>query len=128
MELGWERESVPRWDADKQRIVGGAPSGLFATLRALPDGAPLPGDWWRVTDGPRAVAFAWMDVTWGDAEILVAVDPTTHRRGIGTFAMDRLDREAGARGLRYLYNVVPPAHPDPAELTSWLERRGFAPA
>jgi N-acetylglutamate synthase-like GNAT family acetyltransferase len=128
MSLGWERESGAKWDADKRRIVGGAPPGVFANLRDLPEGAVLPGDWWRVVDGGRVVAYAWMDVTWGDAEVLVAVEPTCQRSGVGTFAFDRLDREAADRGLRYLYNVVPATHPEPGKLTSWLERRGFLPA
>jgi ribosomal protein S18 acetylase RimI-like enzyme len=127
MAFGWHSEgSPPRWDEDKIRVVGAAPAGLFGSLRALAPGAMLPGDWWRVTDEEQVVGYAWMDVTWGDAEILLAVDPAAQRRGIGTYALDRLDEEAGRRGLRYLYNVVPAAHPAPDALTGWLERRGFA--
>jgi hypothetical protein len=100
MALGWHGEHGPaRWDADKRRVIGGAPPGLFPALRDLPDGAPLPGDWWKVTDGDRAVAYAWMDTTWGDAEVVVAVDPAVQRQGVGTFAFDRLDEEAARRVL-----------------------------
>ena len=66
-----------------------------------------------------------MDTVWGDAEVLVAVDPSDHGRGVGTFVFDQLEREAAKRGLHYLHNVVRPTHPDAEEITSWLERRGF---
>ena len=38
------------------------------------------------------------------------------------------DEEAAARGLNYLYNVVPARHPDKAGLKRWLLRRGFVGA
>lgn len=125
MTLTWERENPAVWDAAKARIVGGAPSGLFVTLRSSVDGVLLPGEWWRVDRDGEPVGYGWMDVTWGDAEILLAVDPQAQRHGVGTFVLDRLDEEAARQGVRYLYNVVPAGHPDPARLTSWLEGRGF---
>jgi N-acetylglutamate synthase-like GNAT family acetyltransferase len=125
MGLTWHRESSPRWDADKARIVGGAPEGVFAVASSTA-GAVLPGDWWRADLDGRVVGYGWMDHSWGDAEVLLAVDPVGQSSGVGTFILDRLDDEAAARGINYLYNVVPDAHPDPASLRRWLQRRGFA--
>jgi GNAT superfamily N-acetyltransferase len=124
MALTWVRESRATWDDDKQRIIGGAP-GVFAVAASAP-GTVLPGDWWRVDDDGRTVGYGWMDYSWGDAEVLLAVDAAGQSRGVGTFVLDRLDEEAAARGLNYLYNVIPAGHPDPAALKRWLLQRGFA--
>lgn len=114
------------WDADKQRIIGRTP-GVFA-IAASAAGAVLPGDWWRVEDDGRVVGYGWMDYSWGDAEILLAVDADTQSRGVGTFILDRLDEEAAQRGLNYLYNVIPAQHPDKNGLKRWLLGRGFVGA
>ena len=126
MALAWVREPLAVWNSDKQRIIGGSPS-VFA-VSASPPGAVLPGDWWRVEDGDRTLGFGWMDYSWGDAEILLAVEPHSQSRGVGTFILDRLDEEAATRGLNYLYNVIPAQHPDPDGLKRWLLKRGFAGA
>lgn len=125
MGLKWIKENPPTWDADKQRVVGAAAPGVFHGLSQVDPGALLPGEWWRAERDGRPVAYGWMDVTWGDAEVLVAVDPAEQRSGVGTYVFDRLEEEAGHQGLRYLYNVVPPKHPDPPGLTKYLQRRGF---
>lgn len=125
MSLRWTHESPPTWDADKRRVVGGAPAGVFEALKATADGTVLAGDWWRAERDGQAVGYGWMDVTWGDAEILLATGPEGQRKGVGTFVLDRLDEEARKRGLRYLYNVVPEGHPDAKGLAGWLQRRGF---
>jgi GNAT superfamily N-acetyltransferase len=127
MAFSWVREHTPLWNADKQRVVGGAPSGVFAVSASAP-GAVLPGDWWRVEDGGRVIGYGWMDYSWGDAEVLLAVDSASHSQGVGTFILDRLDQEAAARGLNYLYNVIPAQHPDKSGLKRWLLQRGFAGA
>ena len=127
MRLAWTRESPPVWDADKDRIVGGAPPGVFK-IGAQAPGAVVPGDWWRVSADGRTVGFGWMDYSWGDAEILLAVDPAEQDAGVGTFILDRLEGEAAKRGINYLYNVVAPTHPDRAALEHWLRRRGFVPS
>jgi ribosomal protein S18 acetylase RimI-like enzyme len=57
--------------------------------------------------------------------MLLAVDPAHQGRGVGTFVLDRLEEEAGRRGLNYLYNVVRPRHPDKEQITAWLEARAF---
>jgi GNAT superfamily N-acetyltransferase len=124
MKLEWIEERPPTWDEGKERIVGEAPAGIFA-LGPFSPGDLLAGEWWRVEDAGRVVAYGWMDTVWGDAEVLVAVDPSEHGRGIGAFVFDQLEREAAERGLSYMHNVVRPTHPDAAEVTAWLERRGF---
>jgi GNAT superfamily N-acetyltransferase len=124
MALTWSRESPALWNDDKQRIVGGAPAGVFS-LGPMKPGDVVPGDWFRVDADGRVAGYGWMDQSWGDAEVLLAVDPAVQNAGIGTFILDRLEDEAAGRGVNYLYNVVPDAHPDPAGLTRWLQRRSF---
>jgi GNAT superfamily N-acetyltransferase len=126
MSLDWIREHPANWDADKARIVGGAPAGTF-DLGDIESGAPLAGEWWRVEEDGVTAAYAWIDSVWGDAEMLLAVDPARQGRGIGTFVLDRLEQEAGQRGLHYIYNVVRPDHPDKERVTAWLEARAFEP-
>ena len=125
MAFRWIHENPPRWDAAKARVVGAAPSGVFK-LGPVADGTVLPGDWWRVEDGDETIAYGQMDNNWGDAEVLLAVDPQRQKGGVGTFILDRLEEEAATRGINYLYNVVPDGHPDSEGLTRWLQRRGFA--
>jgi N-acetylglutamate synthase-like GNAT family acetyltransferase len=126
MPLAWIREPAARWDPDKHRIIGSAPA-VFQVASSAP-GAVLPGDWWRVEDDGRVVGYGWMDYSWGDAEVLLAVESGTQTRGVGTFILDRLDEEAAERGLNYLYNVIPAQHPDKSGLKRWLLRRGFVGA
>lgn len=125
MRLSWVHESPPYWDAGKVEVVGGAPAGIFR-VEQYASGALLPGDWWRVEDDGSVVGYGWMDHTWGDAEILLAVAAGQQGRGIGAFILDHLEDEAAAQGLNYLYNVVPTTRPDRARLVRWLEARGFA--
>ena len=127
MAFEWIREPLPLWDEGKERIIGSSPPGVFA-ISGSARGAVLPGDWWRVQDAGRVVGYGWMDYSWGDAEVLLAVDPGDRARGVGTFILDRLDEEAAARGLNYLYNVIPPRHPDKDGLKGWLLQRGFVGA
>lgn len=126
MRLQWIQESPPYWDADKARIVGGAGAGIFEPMiveREL--GSLLPDDWWRVEADGKVIGYGWMDITWGDAEILLAVDPAARGRGVGTFILERLETEARERGLHYIYNVVRETHPLHDEVTQWLEARHF---
>lgn len=125
MGLTWNAEQNPRWDAGKQRIVGGAPQGAFHLGELAPD-APVPGEWFRVEDQGRAVGYGWMDVVWGDGEVLLAVDPAAQRRGIGTFILDHLEQEAASRGLNRIYNTVRPSHPERAAVSTWLRGHGFS--
>ncbi len=125
--LTWIHESVSYWNADKARIVGGAPAGtLPASIADRTEGAVLPDDWWRVEDEGRTVGYGWMDVNWGDAEILLVVEPGAQGRGVGTFILEHLEREARDRGLNYLYNQVQPEHPAHADITAWLQKRAFS--
>lgn len=124
--MGWVREANAAWDEDKQRIVAGAPQGIFdARYGDLELGALAPAEWWHVEVDGRVVGYGWLDVNWGDAEILLATDPEHRRRGVGTFILEHLAEEAAARGLRYLTNVVRPTHPDGDVVRAWLEKRGF---
>jgi GNAT superfamily N-acetyltransferase len=127
MSFTWIREQSPVWDADKERVVGGAPPGVFDFVDLQP-GDLIAGEWWRVEDDGQVVAYGWIDVVWGDAEMLLAVEPSAQGRGIGTFVVDRLEKEAAKRGLNYICNVVRPTHPDGERLTTWLQSRGFKPA
>lgn len=122
----WISESPARWDESKRTILGDAPAGIFdRRYRELSDGELLGGDWWRVEEEGKVVGYGWLDVVWGDAEILLAVAPEAQKRGVGTFILGELEREARARGLNYLYNVVRPTHPRAAEVTAWLQGHGF---
>lgn len=79
MELSWVREEAPVWDADKKRVIGGAPEGAFVIPFA--DGEELPGEWWSARDDEAVVGYGRLDTTWGgDAEILLAVDTEAPRQ------------------------------------------------
>lgn len=129
MPFEWIAESPATWDEGKRRVVGGAPAGVFDSRYAsLPVGSLVPGEWWRVEDQGRAVGYGWLDVNWGDAEILLATDVEARGRGVGSFILAQLEAEAHARGLNYLYNLVRSTHPDGARVSAWLATRGFAPS
>jgi len=120
----WIRENPAQWDAHKASVIGGAEPGALDTVeRSVGD--LLPGEWWRVEDDGRIVGYGWMDCTWGDAEMLLAVAREDRSRGVGAYILDGLAREAAARGLNYLYNQVRPKHPDRDRVTAWLCRHGF---
>jgi len=127
MTLSWIREDTPRWDAGKQAIVGGAPAGAL-DVRRFTTGDLVPGEWFRVEDGGKTVGYGWMDCTWGDAEVTLAVDPRRQRAGIGAFIVEHLRKEAAARGVNYLYNAVRPTHPERDAVTRWLTAQGFEPS
>jgi len=127
MALTWVREDTPVWDEAKQSIVGGAPEGAIEKPH-LGLGDLAPGEWFRVEEDGTTVGYGWMDCTWGDAEITLAVDGGHQGKGVGAFIVENLEREAAARGVNYLYNAVRPTHPDRVEVTRWLESRGFQPS
>lgn len=122
----WNRETPATWNADKQRIV--TPLGAFPALSGARAGGLLPGEWWRVEEDGQVVAYGWMDVVWGDAQMLLAVDPARRGSGLGTWVLDQLASEAANRGLNYLFNAIPDGHPDPKGLRAWLKARSFAPS
>jgi N-acetylglutamate synthase-like GNAT family acetyltransferase len=124
MSLQWIHENPPHWDAGKAAVIGGAGAGIFDFPKHA-SGDLIPGDWWRVERDGVVLGYGWMDTTWGDAEILLAVGGAARGGGVGSFILDRLEEEAAARGLNYLYNVVRPTHPDRDGITAWLEKRGF---
>ena len=123
----WTKEASPRWDADKQRLFG--PAELAAVGLAPPaPGAPVADEWWRVTDGGDVAGYGWLDTEWGDARITFFVAPGQRGRGVGDFILEHLEAEAAARGLNYIYNIVPETHPDGPRLTNWLSSHGFREA
>ncbi|MDH3785814.1 MAG: GNAT family N-acetyltransferase, partial [Acidobacteriota bacterium] len=127
MKLQWIHEEPAQWDADKQRLIGDAAEGIFAMAPQSP-GELVAGEWWRVEADGKTVGFGWLDTVWGDAEVLLAVDPESRRGGVGSFIMEQLALEAHGRQLNYLYNVVRPTHPDRESLRNWLIQRGFKPS
>jgi N-acetylglutamate synthase-like GNAT family acetyltransferase len=121
----WIVENPPLWNDDKRRILESAPKGAFAVPQ-LSAGQNVPGEWWRVEDDAGVAGYGWMDCTWGDAEVLLAVDPARQRSGVGEFILDHLEKEAAGRGLHYLHNVVQPSHPERERVAAWLMKHGFA--
>jgi GNAT superfamily N-acetyltransferase len=124
MTMNWIHENPPHWDESKARLLGSAPDGSIK-VPGHEIGDLMSGEWWRVDEDGAVAGYGWMDTTWGDAEVLLVVDAGRRGRGVGTFILDQLEREAGARGLNYLYNVVPARHPDRGGFAKWLEKRGF---
>lgn len=129
MALRWIREGITHWDQHKRAIVGGAEPGVFDDrYRSISDHELVPCEWWRVEDDDGAVlGYGWIDVVWGDAEILLAVDHSRERRGVGAFILANLEREAKARGLVYMTNLVRPTHPRADAVVQFLKKRGFVP-
>ncbi|ACY12962.1 GNAT family N-acetyltransferase [Haliangium ochraceum] len=126
MALQWISESPAYWDQDKARIVGGAPAGIFdVRYQRCQPGDLLPASWWRVSSDGETVGYGWLDIVWGDAEILLATAPGAQGKGVGSFILDKLEEEALARGVNYLYNVVRPTHPQRDAIAAWLSARGF---
>jgi GNAT superfamily N-acetyltransferase len=122
--LRWVREVSPVWDADKARVIGGAPEGAFVLTFA--DGEGLPGDWWTArTAAGEVVGYGRLDTTWGgDAEILLAVAPDHQETGVGTFILGKLDDEAASRGINYIHNRIRD-HAQRDLVHDWLVVRGF---
>ena len=122
--LTWVREEAPSWDADKVRVIGGAPEGAF--VLPFEEGDQLPGDWWSVRDAEGyVVGYGRLDTTWGgDAEILLAVTPERQESGVGTFILGRLEQEAASRGINYVHNRIR-EHEQRDLVHDWLVVRGF---
>jgi GNAT superfamily N-acetyltransferase len=78
-----------------------------------------------VTDGGEVAGYGWLDTEWGDARITFIVAPGRRGHGVGAFILERLEVEAAARGLNYIYNVVPDTHPDGPWIRNWLAGHGF---
>jgi GNAT superfamily N-acetyltransferase len=124
MTLTWTKENSPRWDAGKQALFG--PDELAAVGMVAPSaGQPVADEWWRVTEGNEVAGYGWLDTEWGDARITFIVAPARRGRGVGDFILERLEEEAAARGLNYIYNVVPDTHPDGGWIRHWLSAHGF---
>lgn len=124
MALVWIHEHAPMWDDHKQAVIGGAPAGAFDSALPATQGL-LPGEWWRCEQDGTTAGYGWMDIVWGDGEILLAVAPDKQSAGVGSFILDRLEAEAAARGLNYIYNTIRPDHPVGAKVAEWLGKRRF---
>jgi GNAT superfamily N-acetyltransferase len=123
--LQWIREDAPCWDADKQRLFGEAELAATALNPPAP-GALVADEWWHVADAAGViVGYGWLDSEWGDAEVTFVVAPDRRGEGVGEFIIDHLEAEAVARGLNYIYNVVPATSPNPEWVTAWLVGQGF---
>jgi len=123
--LQWIREDAPCWDADKQRLFGDAELAATALNPPAP-GALVADEWWHVADAAGViVGYGWLDSEWGDAEVTFIVAPDRRGEGVGEFIIDHLEAEAAARGLNYIYNVVPATSPNPEWVTAWLVGQGF---
>ncbi|GAB3309035.1 GNAT family N-acetyltransferase [Epidermidibacterium keratini] len=124
--LSWRRESAPSWSGDLKRIVGGQPAGVF-DVDGYVDDQPMIGEWWSASaDDGAVLGYGWLDATWGgDAEVSLAVDPAAQTRGVGSFIMSSLEREAAGRGFNYVYNSIRPSHPSGSDLYDWLAVRGY---
>jgi GNAT superfamily N-acetyltransferase len=127
MAMTWVREDTPVWDEGKQAIVGGVPKGALE-IPKLALGELAPGEWFRVEKDGTTVGYGWMDCTWGDAEITLAVDPRHRGEGVGEFIVAHLAQEAASHGVNYLYNTVRRTHPERERVTRWLENLGFKPS
>ncbi len=126
MPTQWIAETPARWDADKVRLIAEAPVGTFdSRYGKLKPGAIVPGEWWRAVDGGKTVGYGWLDVSFGDAEILLVVDPAARKKGVGVFILGKLEDEARLRGLNYLTNIVRPSHPQAKDVAAWLTKFGF---
>jgi GNAT superfamily N-acetyltransferase len=123
--LLWVHEESPRWDADKDRVIGGSPEGAFVI--PFKDGDELPGDWWSARDPDgTVVGYGRLDTTWGgDAEILLAVASDRQTTGIGSFILAKLEDEAAARGINYVHNRIR-EHEQRDLVHDWLVVRGFS--
>lgn len=122
--LTWSREDRPTYDADKARIIDGAPDGALSF--SFTEGQELPGDWFLAKDGDAVVGLGTLDTTWGgDAELTLAVDPERSGEGVGSYVLRQLEREAASRDINYVYNTVRDGHPQRDEVHDWLAVRGY---
>ena len=124
--MEWVRETPARWDEAKAAVLGELSPELFGLGRPAA-GDPLADEWWRVEQDGEVLGYGRLDDTWGDAEVLLLVTPDRRASGIGSFILTHLEREATARHVNYIYNVVPQRHPDPETVMGWLAARGFQP-
>lgn len=122
--MEWVRETPAQWDRAKAEVLGELAPELFG-LGQPAEGDAMADEWWRVEDDGEVLGYGRLDETWGDAEILMLVAPKRRSSGVGRFILSRLEAEAAARNVNYIYNVVPQRHPDPESVTDFLTAHGF---
>lgn len=125
MARSWIAEHPARWDDNKAHVLGSAPPGTFDELTRLSPGELAPGEWWRAEQDGQVLGYGWMDQVWGEGQVLVAVAAEARGQGVGTWIMEHLAAEARVRGLRVMYNVLRPSHPEHARVAAWLTQLGF---
>ena len=119
--LRWVAQENPTWDPAKAAIIDDelAPEHT--------GDATLPGEWWAAQDGDgRVLGYGWMDVGWGEAKVLLAVAPDARGTGVGSWVLSRLEGEAAARGLNYVYNAVRAPEGEQEAVRAWLVARGYS--
>ncbi|MDQ2796021.1 MAG: benzoate-CoA ligase family protein, partial [Actinomycetota bacterium] len=124
VDLHWIREDAPCWDDAKDQLFGDDELTSVGLVRPA-IGTSMANEWWRVADqAGAALGYGWLDSEWGDAEITFAVAAGARGLGIGEYIVGQLEHEARSRGLNYVYNSVPPTHPDRAWMMRWLTVHG----
>jgi hypothetical protein len=126
MTLHWTKEGSPRWDTDKQRLFGPDALASVGSTSPLPEPrSPTSGGGLATTPGPSSVTAGWTrnvatlrSRSWSTRPGAAPASAASSWTGL---------RTRPPRGLNYIYNVVPDAHPDAARMTRWLTTRGFVP-
>lgn len=122
---------MPNWRPEPQPVpYDDVKKAFFSSLqpgvvRVNPAGSYLPGTWWKLEESGATLGYGWMDVTWGDAQILLAVAPDARRGGHGKTILQKLEHEAHEAGLAYMFNTIPSDHPDPDGVRAFLTENGF---
>lgn len=126
-DLDWVAEPQPaHWDEHKARVIGKEATGVFSKQYVgFKAGDVIPGTWFRVESEGEVVGYGWMDLNWGEAEILLATSPEARGRGVGSYTLEKLRDEAERCGMKYVTNVVRETHPEKVRVVQWLEKRGF---
>src|SRR5260370_5607005 len=123
----WTKESRPRWDADKQAAFDTVALASVG-MKAPTSDTAIADEWWRVADDVgNLIGYGWLDSGWGDAQIAFFVTPRARGNGAGGVILNRLRAGAAARGLDYIFNLLPAGHPHPPWEDLLLTQPGLLP-